>query len=140
MVSFLGHKASLSFVNSFYAQYSLWISILILSFSLSEVPNSANSPTYRPPPRTKDILVRGQPVRLKYCYTCKIFRPPRASHCSLCDNCVGKFQFRCSIKFDHVLLIVTFYDYFLSWFYKRDEKMPNFQMNKLCSREDICYV
>ncbi|KAJ9593998.1 hypothetical protein L9F63_014558, partial [Diploptera punctata] len=54
-----------------------------------EVPNSANSPTYRPPPRTKEILVRGQAVKLKYCFTCKIFRPPRASHCSLCDNCVG---------------------------------------------------
>lgn len=57
---------------------------------VSEVPNSGNSPTYRPPPRTKEILIKGQPVKLKYCFTCKIFRPPRASHCSLCDNCVGK--------------------------------------------------
>jgi hypothetical protein len=76
---------------------SIWIFVLTLGFPLSEVPNSANSPTYRPPPRTKEILVRGQPVKLKYCFTCKIFRPPRASHCSLCDNCVGKFQCACTI-------------------------------------------
>jgi len=76
---------------------SIWVFVLTLGFSLLEVPNSANSPTYRPPPRTKEILVRGQPVKLKYCFTCKIFRPPRASHCSLCDNCVGKFQYVCTI-------------------------------------------
>lgn len=62
---------------------------LIMIYLFTEVPNSTPG-TYRPPPRTKEVVIKGQVVKLKYCFTCKIFRPPRASHCSLCDNCVGK--------------------------------------------------
>ena len=33
--------------------------------------------------------------RARYCSTCKIMRPPQASHCKYCDNCVKKFDHHC---------------------------------------------
>jgi hypothetical protein len=59
--------------------------ILIFAFLVDNLQNVAL------PGRIMEIQMHsGHVIQLKFCQTCKIFRPPRVSHCSLCNACIGK--------------------------------------------------
>jgi hypothetical protein len=51
-------------------------------------------------------MYSGHVMQLKYCQTCKIFRPPRVSHCSLCNACIGK-KFYIKKKINNILIIFS---------------------------------
>ncbi|KAL6785919.1 hypothetical protein ACKKBG_A00695 [Auxenochlorella protothecoides x Auxenochlorella symbiontica] len=48
-----------------------------------------------PRPATREYQVNGFCVATKFCATCMHYRPPRCSHCAVCDNCVARFDHHC---------------------------------------------
>ncbi|KAJ3138940.1 hypothetical protein HDU90_000845 [Geranomyces variabilis] len=58
---------------------------------------NANLPAYSMPfnPDPRTVYVNGIPLSVKFCVTCRIWRPPRASHCSVCDRCVSNHDHHC---------------------------------------------
>lgn len=52
----------------------------------------ANSWALIRPPKETDIHLE---VPIKYCRTCRIWRPPRCHHCKVCDSCIETQDHHC---------------------------------------------
>ena len=70
---------------------------LVTTFSDPGIlPRNTEAPGRPAPPLYRErIDDEGAIVTDTWCHTCRIYRPPRASHCSDCDNCVRDFDHHC---------------------------------------------
>ncbi|KAI9296107.1 zf-DHHC-domain-containing protein [Neoconidiobolus thromboides FSU 785] len=62
---------------------------------LRQVPSIDLQRGILPSAPSKFTIVNGVEIRLKYCDTCGIYRPPRASHCAQCDSCIERMDHHC---------------------------------------------
>lgn len=94
-----GYKGLVFFFYYFWTMCILFY-IRVSTMDAGIIPRNTHYVSVTPPSEYNNIIrlpttKSPEIVEMKYCVTCHVWRPPRASHCHVCNVCVDKMDHHC---------------------------------------------
>lgn len=73
----------------------MWVVMMVSFFTAACIDPGIIPRDLSPTDTNPETVVISEGIVYKWCRTCYIYRPPRAKHCPVCDNCVDRFDHHC---------------------------------------------